>query len=123
MPTGSWEEVKAVHEVELQEHWALKTLWMNELIMRHVAIGEDEGREQGQWLELLMEDVLRRDRDLERQHKVLERHRLASLVQNSMEAHQDPPSTQFCKLIRCLCGRFEKRWSFGSNRCWASTSP
>jgi len=48
MPTCSWEEAEAVHEEELQEHWALKTLWMNEL--RHVAIGGDESREQGQWL-------------------------------------------------------------------------
>ena len=101
MPTCSWEEAEAVHEEELQEHWALKTLWVNEL--RHVATGGDEGREQGQWLELLMEDVLRREEDLEQQHKVLEGHRLASLVQNSMEkkapeasvnqAAGDPPST------------------------------
>ena len=86
MPTCSWEEAEAVHEEELQEHWALKTLWMNEL--RHVAIGGDESREQGQWLELLMEEVLRREKDLEQQHEVLERHRLASLVQNSMEVYQ-----------------------------------
>ena len=30
MPTYSWEEAEAVHEAELQEHWTLKTLWMND---------------------------------------------------------------------------------------------
>ena len=67
-----------------------------------MAIGGDEGREQGRWLELLMEDVLRREKDLEQQHEVLEGHRLASLVQSSQnktpeklvnQAAADPPST------------------------------
>ena len=87
----TWEEMEAVHDEELQEHWALKELWMKEL--RHVAIGEDEGRQQGQWLGVLMEDLLRREDGLEEQHRALERHRLAALVQASKDGQQEPPPT------------------------------
>ena len=88
--------MEAVHDEELQEHWALKELWMKEL--RHVAIGEDEGRQQGQWLGVLMEDLLRREDGLEEQHRALERHRLAALVQASKRWSTRTSSHSFANL-------------------------
>ena len=41
LPRFSWTDVERFHEMELEEHWALKSIWMEEL--REVAIGE-EGR-------------------------------------------------------------------------------
>ena len=61
--------------------------------LRHVAIGEDEGLQQGQWLGVLMEDLLKREDGLEEQHQALERHRLAALVQASTDDPQEPPPT------------------------------
>ena len=58
-----------------------------------MAIGEDEGLQQGQWLGVLMEDLLKREDGLEEQHQALERHRLAALVQASMDDPQEPPPT------------------------------
>ena len=87
--------MEAVHEEELQEHWALKELWMKEL--RHVAVGEDEGHQQGQWLGVLMEDLLKREDALQEQHQALERHRLAALVQASTD-NQQILRLQFCNI-------------------------
>ena len=75
LPRFSWTDVERFHEMELEEHMALKSMWMEEL--REVAIGEEEGREQGQHLEMIMEELLMKEEDLEEQHRVLERHRLA----------------------------------------------
>jgi len=50
LPRFSWTDVERFHEMELEEHWALKSIWMEEL--REVAIGEEEGCEQGQHLEM-----------------------------------------------------------------------
>ena len=82
MPTCSWEEAEAVHEEELQEHWALKPLWMNEL--RHVAIGGD-GRSRTRPMAGASNGRCPEERKGSGTAacEVLERHRLASLVQNS----------------------------------------
>ena len=40
-----------------------------------------------------MEDLLKREDGLEEQHQALERHRLAALVQASMDDPQEPPPT------------------------------
>ena len=47
----SWAEAELFHEIEVEEHGALKSLWMEEL--RKVAVGEDEGMKQGRVLEEL----------------------------------------------------------------------
>ena len=91
LPRFSWTDVERFHEMELEEHRALKSMWMEE--HREVARGEEEGREQGQHLEMIMEELLMKEEDLEEQHRVLERHRLASLVQTSMDSQQEPPCT------------------------------
>eukprot|EP00435_Cladocopium_sp_Y103_P040770 s3371_g11.t1 len=75
-PTCTWEEMECIHEAELQEHWSLKTMWLKEL--QHVAVGEDEGREQGRWLGDIMGELHQREQELEDQHWSLEQHRLAS---------------------------------------------
>lgn len=93
--------------------------------LRHVAIGEDEGPQQGQWLGVLMEDLLKREDGLEEQHQTLERHRLAALVQASMDGPQEPPPTvlQTYTVPQSLFNRFARSWSYGNSRSWTSTSP
>ena len=84
-----------------------------------MAIGEDEGLQQGQWLGVLMEDLLKREDGLEEQHQALERHRLAALVQASTDGPQEPPP----RLTQSRCNRFERSWSCGNSLFWTSTGP
>ena len=70
-------EAESFHEIEVEEHGALKSLWMEEL--RKVAVGEDEGMKQGRILEELETELLIRETHLEEQHLCLHQHRLASL--------------------------------------------
>lgn len=81
--------------MELEEHMALKSMWMEEL--REVAIGEEEGCEQGQHLEMIMEELLMKEEDLGEQHRG---HRLALLVQTCMDSQQEPP----CTFLQTLYG-------------------
>ena len=73
----SWAEAELFHEIEVEEHGALKSLWMEEL--RKVAVGEDEGMKQGRVLEELETELVIREAHLEEQHLCLHQHRLASL--------------------------------------------
>ena len=49
-------EAESFHEIEVEEHGALKSLWMEEL--RKVAVGEDEGMMQGRVLEELETELV-----------------------------------------------------------------
>lgn len=73
----SWAEAELFHEIEVEEHGALKSLWMEEL--RKVAVGEDEGMKQGRVLEELETELVIREAHLEEQHLCLHQHRLVSL--------------------------------------------
>ena len=73
----TWSEAELFHECEVEEHGALKSLWMEEL--RKVAAGEEEGMKQGKVLEDLEMELLVREAHLEEQHLCLHQHRLASL--------------------------------------------
>ena len=61
----SWAEAELFHEIEVEEHGALKSLWMEEL--RKVAVGEDEGMKQGRVLEELEKELVIREAHLEEQ--------------------------------------------------------
>ena len=73
----TWSDAELFHEIEVEEHGALKALWMEEL--RKVAVGEDEGMKQGKVLEDLEMELFVREAHLEEQHMCLHQHRLASL--------------------------------------------
>eukprot|EP00435_Cladocopium_sp_Y103_P019512 s4008_g4.t1 len=84
----SWEDAELFHEAEVKEHWGWKKAYLDEL--RKVAVGEEEGREQGRRLEELQEMLTLREDHLKEQYDQLHRHRLAALSVPPMST--DDPS-------------------------------
>eukprot|EP00435_Cladocopium_sp_Y103_P030054 s3183_g7.t1 len=110
----SWRDAELFHDAEVREHWALKKIYLEEL--RKVAVGEEEGREQGRSLEELEEILRLREDHLKEQHDQLHLHRLAALSAPPMST--DDPAMFFLNQKKArivVCGnRLEKVSTGGS---------
>ena len=83
----SWTQAHQWYEDDLQSHWVLKKMLLEQL--NSTPMGPDQGREHGQWLQELEEKLRVQEECLTKQHQVLETWRLAAM--NEGQDEEKPP--------------------------------